>query len=585
MTFRSSLIWFLASSCLLIYIWFFENPFQKSASQNQPDHRLFPDLDLRTIDEIELQQADKKLRLQKEKRWQIVDPIAYPAEPAKVQSLIEGVAELEFESALSPIDSDADLYGFKKPSGTITLKSTSQSFTLVIGKVAGNLAFIQRDDSQKVFAISRQAMAHFKVDVDAWRDPRLLPYSIGDIREIAIETALGKAVVSRKDARADWTMSEPLAGARLDASFIPFLLQQLSEIRIAEFTTKKALPLQISIRLGMKDANAYEIQIQTPQEKNPSLAWGYLPKSQTGIAIPKALAEQIADPQRAFRSPYLLDPSFSFDTIEHHGQEKFTISKDPKTGIWWINHEDRNDPFRADDRLMDRFLRQLSELRITNFIADRVDEEDRFGIDFPFKSLHFKLTHPADADAQASLHLRFGFKIENQLLTHRSDEPSIYAVPFGAVVQLPDKAYQLRHRKLWNLKPESIRQLRIQHPQQKEIFWRRHQGRWTRQGQALGEVESAAFDELIAQLCQASAEDWTHRGEAAKAQFGIGSKGIIHISSLNRETEKTIAIEFGARTPRGHRYAATHLDGEMILFEFPAALFVQLSEAMFASSP
>ena len=147
-------------------------------------------------------------------------------------------------------------------------------------------------------------------------------------------------------------------------------------------------------------------------------------------------------------------------------------------------------------------------------------------------------------------------------------------------MQLPLSAYQLRERTLWTIKSETISRIRVIHSEQPEYDFKRVDGIWQKKGIAYGEVESAAFQELVEQLASVKAEAWTGRGTEIGPRYGIGKKASIVIETLNSLEEEARQISFGSVTPRGHLYAMSTLDGVPTIFEFPGALYVKLNQLM-----
>ena len=581
MTFRHSSLLLLIASLLLGFVWVFEHPFEKETAKRSIDRRLFPEIDPQAIESIELRQADQSLQLNDQRHgWQITKPISYPAEDTKVTAFIEGLTQLSYQSALPATpqsESDGeDLYGLNTPSGHISVAIGSETYRLDIGSVsAGNITFVRRGNSEQIFTLPSDSVQTLDVTPDNWRDPRVFTYPDAEIEEIQIVGPLSDVRLQRDGVGTDWRMMDPHPGARLDNNYLTFFLQQLTELRADSFHDKQAIPTQVTLNIGMSENRRYTLNIQAPYPKNPALVWATLPDSNTSVTLNKAFIEPLADPEKAFRSTYLLDPGLRFDTLTINGEETFTVSLDHESGQWWL---DKDLNRRADNRLVALLQKQLVELRINTFVTDKLQDESAYGLTSPFRSYTFALSDKAQSleSPQAPIHVRFGHRVQNLLMSHRSDERSVYGVPYGAVFQLPSKSYQLRDRRIWTTKSETIERIRVIYPDEKELTWNRVDDSWQTDEKKLEEVESAVFQELINQLLSVKAEAWTGLGERSGSRFGIGKKARLIIES----SAQSQTLQFGSVSPRGHLYAATEVDEVITVFEFPGQLYVKLNQVM-----
>ena len=585
MTFRHTAFLFLLASSLLGYIWVFEHPFKLPQSSTEIDRRVFPELDAPAVSSIALEQGETHVKLEAgEDGWTLSSPFQYPAESTRISAFIEFLSQLSYQSALPLHDTDSeeskDLYGLETPITVIQIQQAEQSLQLIIGSDSpGNITFARRSQSPQIYTLPSDVLERFDADPDSWRDPRVFGYPSSDIRSIHVAGPSSQATITRETPQDDWAMLSPHPGARLDKTFITFLLQQLTELRVDSFHPKLDIPAQITLQLDLTRDRTYALELLATNEKDPSLIWARLPDSGSTIAMPKAFANEMLDPARSFRSPYVFDPGFQFDTIQFEGPESFTIQQDSSTGRWWILHPEKR---AADSTLVSQLALQLVELRIADFITEELSDESLFGLNTPFRTITLSLSSAGQngLPEQDPLRVRFGSNVRSHLMTHRSDETSVFAVPYAALAQIPDQAFKLRDRTLWPQKIETIRSLRVTYDGATLKEWHQRDGEWQISGQALGDIESAAFEALIDELLAAKAAAWTSVGAATQKRYGIGK-----IASLLIETEqdgepRTRELRFGSKTARGNRYAATELNQVTTVFEFPRDFFVKLNQVL-----
>lgn len=593
MTFRHTSIAFLVTLSLATYVWIFENPFQVPQDSSRDQRQLLGEITPDAVSAIEIHQGEQTLRLaQAQGDWHILSPITYPAEATKIQALLQNLTTLTYQSAISPTPNapptDSDPYGLDTPTRSVILEFDRSPLTVTVGLPApGKIHFVKRSDSDQIFTVATSDLASINATTDHWRDPRVFPHPTSRIESIQASSPLGQVLLRRSPQDRSWEMETPVSKARIDESFLTFFIQQLSELRVSTFPNQTPASPQTSLTLELEGQPPYELQIHSPTSENPALAHAFLPNSNTAITLPTAFGDLIEDPVKAFRSPYVLDSEFAFDSLEFTGDRNFKLIRDVSNGRWWLGKIEQQ---AADDRLVAQLLLQLRELRITDFVTDELQNEADFGLNAPSLRLMFSNSNPnsnpnTESEAPSSLLVRFGAKIRNHLMAHRSDESSVYAVPYGAVMQLPQRPFQLQDRQLWQIDETAIFRLTVHKTESPPQIWHRDDARWQSNEQLLNEVESAALQAVVTALAQVKVESWTHQGLDIKERFGIGKKERLVIETQTESDEGSYQVEFGSISPRGHRYAMIAEDGIETVFEFPGPLYVQLHEVLRMNPP
>ncbi|MCS1409309.1 MAG: hypothetical protein M2R45_02489 [Verrucomicrobia subdivision 3 bacterium] len=580
MSYRHSWTLILIAGVLVGYAWLFKNPF--SENRATADRRLFPELAATAVTSLEIRQADLQIRLaQTNETWHLVHPIHYPAEAPKVQALVADLLQLEYQSQVdtstAPPHDGQELYGFDNSNRSLTVATDTASLQLDIGDTegAGNIAFVRRSDQDNIYTIQADSLDRFKLEVDYWRDPRVFPHPVSQISELKIE-GTETVHLTRETSGEEWKMIKPVPNARLDQSFVSFFLQELAELRVGSFEAAIESERQAVLEFKLSNELDYSIELLGPSPTNPTLHRVRLVAMDTPALIATAFVNQVLETATTFRNPYLLDQDFKFDQITVQAEETFTLAIDNESQRWTLT-----EPFQfpADNRLVAQFVRQLTELRINKFIADGIVDEIGFGLDFPFRTITFSrsaldFTTPEITEV---LKIRFGLKIQNNLMTHRSDEAAVYAVPFGAVTHLPAYAFQLRDRKLWNIATDNITKLKITLPDQSTKIWVRDGTTWQNDDVSLGQIEAATLNSHLEELSNVLVESWTSRPPTTSGHYGIGKRAQVEIEIAEGDQTNVKTLKFGSISPRGHRYAETDVAGIPTVFEFPGKLYAKLN--------
>ncbi len=588
MSIRHALILVTLSVALSAYVWFFENPWQTEVSSDANSQLLFPELVPTQITQIKRQTEDGTLTLEKlDGRWQLRDPMDFPADETRIEAFLSEVSQWSYRSRIespstgqSGTPKSKDPYGFKSAPEQLTITNGQTEIQLDIGDTTatGNLVFVRRAESGTVQTIDAALLAPLQRPVDTWRDPRLVPFPTAQIQTIGIATPRGEVQLERVPEKNAWRMVHPVQDARLDLAYINAFLEQLAELRIASFEKGPDAPPQMELAFGQANGRTHVIHVQGTKADNASLVWAFLPETGTSITLAKAFVAPMIDPVKTFRSPYLLDQDIQFDQITVKGSETFTLYIDQAARAWRLAP-----PFDipADNELVTLFQRQFAELRINEFRADGEVSLTEYGLDFPYRSLVFQKRKPdaepdaetEEATAEEVLRVDFGFKILNNLMTHRSDEDAVYAVPYGAVMQLPDRAFKLRERRVWSATEADIDHIRITGTERPETDWRRKDGLWHRDGEALSDLDHESVAQLLGEVLAVEALSWVEQPLIDPQRFDLGPRRKLEITLTEGAP---LSLQFGSISPRGNRHAFTQVDGKPTVFEFPGDLYVKL---------
>ena len=556
----------LLAVILVGYAWLFERPHSKG---KENDKRIFPELTADAATTLTIQNSGGLLRMTRTNgTWRLQSPVDYPAEESKIRALLKNLAQLQYQSET---DSPPEVYGLKSPAQSIAIAGADFSLRLQVGETERAVAFVQRFDSKRIYAVPAEALKPLSEDVDYWRSTKVFPHSVSRIVDF-IFNGDERTNWKRSADGSAWIMVEPTPGARLDQDALSIFLQQLAELRVSSFDGAAASGKRAMLEFRLAGGLRYFIELLGARADNPALYQARL--GSTDVSIPATWTHRLLE-ANAFRSPYLLDQNLKFEKITIHAGEEFTLSPRADARSWQLSTPTQATFMPADNRLTAQFLSQLAELRIRKFFDE--GEWSRFGLDSPVLALTF---HRRDAEKAPvkMLRVRFGRKIYDNVAARRSDESAVYAVPYEAVMSLPAYAWELRDRRLWNFDAQDVAELKWTHPEQASRIWRRLGAVWQISNTPLGEVESAVLIECLYRLSKVRVESWTSRNADAGARHGVGDHARIEIVFKTGNPMPPKRLNFGKITAQGHRYAESEVDGEPMIFEFPGALYLQLRQ-------
>ena len=174
------------------------------------------------------------------------------------------------------------------------------------------------------------------------------------------------------------------------------------------------------------------------------------------VLLPKAALDTLRHPFSEYRDRRLatVDPAL-VDTIEVRAEDFFTLRRETN-GAWRVT-EPLN--FAADAEIVNDLVASLGSLVALDFVKDVVTDFSAYGLAKPARqyALRTSTTNAAGAPTNALLvQLELGATQADRAFARRRDEDSVYAVPLGSVLRLPQALFQVRDRHVWNFAASNV---------------------------------------------------------------------------------------------------------------------------------
>ena len=257
------------------------------------------------------------------------------------------------------------------------------------------------------------------------------------------------------------------------------------------------------------------------------------------------------------------------EVIEVRGDDVFTLRR--QTNDEWRVTEPLN--FAADKLIVDEMVKTLGSLEIEDFVKDVVTDFTGYGLAKPQRQYTLR-NSAAPATNAPIVQLEIGTNQLQKVFARRADESSVYAIPFGSVYRLPSSLFQVRERRLWNFPSTNVVSVLIKQNGKTLKLSRDTAREWVAEPSGEKKLNSAAIEESLHRLGQLQAVVWAARGVEKKPQFGFTPGSLrLELEVAAGEKTQTYAVDFGGVSASRRPYAALLLEGETIIFEFPAALF------------
>ncbi|MFO1501609.1 MAG: DUF4340 domain-containing protein [Verrucomicrobiota bacterium] len=479
-------------------------------------------------------------------------------------------------------------FGLDPAAATIKIQAGTNLVQFSVGgkTLLGDRVYVQPAGSSSVFTTGTNLLEDLPVSPTAWRSPMLIQQRSLVFDRIQIMSGSRRLTLERDSPNQQWRFVEPMS-IRADRGRVEHLVQQLRTARVTKFVSDDPkqdlepfglLPPEAHLTLALGTNVVFQMQLGKSPEDEPTQVYARCMAHTNIVLVPRELADLIQKPHQEFRDRALLSfrPT-QVDRIEAKADENFTIQKQAN-GEWQIL-----EPFRAraDRQLMQLFLEDLSKLEIVRFEKDVVTDFAPYGLLQPSRQYVLKtsVTNAVGVTNQTLVQLDFGQPPTNAMDTifcRRSDESSVYVVPFADMFRLERAAYALRDRQIWNFASSNVARVTIsQNGHQREIVRDSVTRRWSRDDL----IVDAAIEETVHRLGRLQAEAWVARGARQAQRFGTAAGKYQLTLYLTGPEARPLILDFGNLAPSGQPYATVVLEqGEPVVFKFPAQLYALVAE-------
>ncbi len=596
---KSTWVLLVLAAMLLAFIFFVEQPLRRQR-EIQTNRLLLPGLNPSLITNIEIKpwgqhwiQAARQSNAGLS--WSLVRPVAYPAQNQSISELLKLLAKLEWLDRVSVKEladrpNAQEEFGFTQPRFIILLQGSGSDHHLEIGHlgVFNDMVSLQVVGNNAIFQTDADILRWLPTDDKQWRDRSLL-----NVTNLAFQTlrvrASGKELFDlyRDATNHLWFMRSPLQ-ARADSAKINDLLGRLHAVSILDFETDDP----------QADLDSYGLQ---SSDTTPELALTFLDGTHTvaGLQVgrsrtnnpdvvfarrdnPGGIIDIAKDALKAWQAPYpsFLDQHFIslspslVQSIAVRGEDDFVVRK--QTNGQWLVTDDKT--FPADAILMEEWLACLTNVP-TEIAKTVVTDFSAYGLSHP--ALQYTVRCGPEAGAQAEAHLDFGTNKAGKVFERRLREDFVNTISADGFDRLPRASWQLRDRQIWNFATSNVVSATIHQRGGALKFLRDPDGNWTYAPGFNSQVpiNSPAVEECALRMGRLRAIYWDGVGREHLERFGFNETSHeVEFEVKRGATNETLRLQFGARSPYYHPYALVVLDGEPLVFEFPADLYQNLVE-------
>jgi hypothetical protein len=514
--------------------------------------------------------------------WRLTKPIAYPAQPAAIEALLDALQKLTPATRISAAElrghHDADTeFGFETPRLSLVIEAGDQRRQLLVGNKTppGDQVFLRVVGMDGAFVADADWLKFIPRSANDWRDTALVDANNRGLDWIVLTNGT-KVIELRRDVTNHlWRMIRPFP-ARADTDRITDALQRLQTARVTQFITddpKTDLtgfglqPADLDLWLGRGTNFISAIHEGKSPTNDPAQVFA---KRDEWNAIVTTAKEPLL-PWRGsvndFRDSHLLELIAPVAEVEMLGRDNFTLQRQGSND-WQIVGE----KFSVDAENARLFIKTLAGLRVAEFVKDVVTAPDlpTYGLATPTRLI--TLRSVAGDTNSVMVQLSFGTNQNNEVFVRRSDEDFVYAVTVEDFNRLPEAAWEFRERRIWDFTEGDVVQITLRQNGKTRQIVRNGLNKWSLAAGSQGIINPPAIEETAHRFGGLTAAGWVGRNVTEPEKFGLNTNNLQIVIELKNSTKYT--VDFGAELPASQTaLAAVMLDGERWAFVFPPVLY------------
>ena len=592
--------WYLLAlaGALAAFIFFFERQLADTGTTAPPE-KVLPQFKSTGVTSLQLRRG-KQFVLHLERAgesWNFSSPLAYPAAPVAVESLLKFLEQLVPQTRISPEEMSsrkhgADEFGFDAPQAVLILQAGESRHELQIGArtAAGDQVYLQVVGRPGIYVVEAALIDRLPRTVNDWRETALLNLAGWNFDRVETIKNGGGLALQRDPATKLWQLSRPQQ--RADQAKVEALFDKIRQARALDFVTDdpkadlEAFGLQppvLELWFGQGTNHTQRVQFGRSPTNDPASIYARRLSQTNIVLVPKTLLETLHTPFTELRDRRLVafNPA-AVDLIEVRGAEPFTLRR--QTNHTWTT----GDNLTADIPYMRDLLVLMSQFEIIEYVKDVVTDFSSFGLKPPQLQYILKaaVTNAAGPTNVVLAQLDFGTNLNDQVFVRRADEDSVYAVRNLDFHYLPSAAWQLRDHRVWNFTTNQVVRVTIQQHGQTRLLVRTPGGDWSLAPGSPGTINPWALEEIMFRLGDMYAMTWVARGAEGRARHGFTGNGhTISIEIKVGDKFQTLTMDFGGPSLLRLPYASTLVDGQPWIFEFPWQLYPDVLRELSVPAP
>jgi hypothetical protein len=272
MRYKGTFILLIVVILLGFYLYFIELPGQKAKQQEEEKSKKVASFEPHDVVGIYLgytkRSTDQEILLEKdpEEKWQIVKPIAAPADPSEVQGLLSSINNMRIERVVEEKPQDLKVYGLDEPEVKLSLKLKDSEEHLLFGDPApvGSTVYIKKAGEDPVRLVDQFYKTNLTKTVADLRKKEVLDLDAQHVKRLSLHYPNQNFGLANENGQ--WWIKKPIV-YRADDDEVAELLDSLKRLKATDFVDQ-ARP---DLLKGFRDPRL-KVELEDENKKLSSLA-------------------------------------------------------------------------------------------------------------------------------------------------------------------------------------------------------------------------------------------------------------------------------------------------------------------------
>lgn len=443
---------FLVAVALASFVYFYEIEGEEGRrTAEEQAKRLFPDFAPEDVSAVELTASDgAAVRAERrDDRWQLVAPLAFPADSATFDSMAAALAQIIGETAIED-PQGATVYGLDADEREVRFVANEREHALRIGDKTpvGANTYVARAGESEVYTVPTFGVNAFTRSLTDLRDKRILDFDRGTVNRIEASWPDGRVVLVRGDD--GWELQEPVVGPA-DEDAVENLLSKLAFLRADGFDDDPPDDTELGL-----DRPAFAVRLtgsvpgDDGGEIDLALAIGSLPQAESRLvrgaqnSLYRIGADRLDDfptnvtayrfKQLAEFSPQAAD---RIDILFHSAAGESVAIQAERMEDGWTSQPESFQP-----GTLAALAGALSNLRAVDIAADSMGADELRGLELDPPNAVFRVFGATGDDAEtdpsllAEIHLG-ALRGSAGIIAQRAGDDVVYVLDYALAEKLP----------------------------------------------------------------------------------------------------------------------------------------------------
>ena len=533
-------------------------------------------------------------RAREDSPWNLTIPLFYPAQPFKIERLLQLLEHALPQTEISDHDLQASKrsvaeFGLDIPQASLSLQHDGRRTEVHFGSrtPVGDAVYARVDGQPGIYILSGEFASSLPRTYHDWRDTALFSSGAGyQFNRVEVRGGARGFAFELDATNHVFVLTKPTV-ARADAAKVDALLRKVLTTQVERFVSDSPRtelesyglqPPELELGLLLGTNELFTVQFgRAPTNDSPFVyaRRGMLTNANI-VLVPRTTLEALQISHSELRDLHLVNWSTNLiDSIDVIGNETFSIRRQTN-GTWTVGDTQGT---LADTNAVVEFLDALSRVEGTVEKDVVTDFANPYGLAPPKRQYILRTTvaNPSGALSNRIVaELQLGLVQDGKVFARRPDELTVYGLAQKDVLRLPYAAWQMRDRQVFRFTTNQVQRVSVRYENRTLTLQRNSSGAWST-------ANSAAVEEALYRLGNLRAVMWLANREEDKPLFGFHpDNDRIAIELKNGDKPQELILEFAGKSPSQLPFAAAIVDGRTAVFEFPPIIWFDVIRTFFS---